>query len=284
MALGWVVILKAYALHASTDVVRHWKDIAAASAVKWKEQGRHCGIISRLAASGQVLHLSRTPRKVDRNKKKSGNVLGTVHVQNTCTSKGHIKREQKPVMYTMYIHPTLWELRELPLEDRTLLNEEHVAPLWHSLLRSTKINSTCKNVPKSWAAIDSWSDDGKRFVLPPGFWTGQLLTARIHLQHLRRVGSGSQNMGGSVEDAAFGQTQHLLQHSLLEPMVNCCTSFIRRHYWDHSMLCMKTVACFADRCAAEMRRIAFAFVQQVASSSLQSSDCSKGLVIILSFR
>lgn len=50
------------------------------------------------------------------------------------------------------------------------------------------------------------------------------------------------------------------------------------------MLGMKTVACFADRRAAEMHRVVLALLQQVASSSLESSDCSKGLVIILSSR
>lgn len=48
------------------------------------------------------------------------------------------------------------------------------------------------------------------------------------------------------------------------------------------MLCMKMVECFADRCAAEMHRIVVALLQQVASSSLESFDCSKGLIIILS--
>lgn len=251
MALGWVVILKAYALHASTDVIRHWKDIASSSAVKWKEQGRHCGIISRLAASGQVLHLSRTPRQVDRNKKKSGNVLGTVHVQNRRTSKGHIKREQKPVMYTMYIHQTLWELRDLPLEERTLLNEEHLAPLWHSLPRSTKINSTWKNVPKSWAAIDSWSDDGKHFVPSPEFRPGQLLTAHIHLRHLRRVGFRQPEREWVSRRRSFWANAALIAAQSFTAAQSSWADgqllhFIRRHYWDHSMLCMKMVECFAE--------------------------------------
>lgn len=46
------------------------------------------------------------------------------------------------------------------------------------------------------------------------------------------------------------------------------------------MLCMTTVACFADRCAAEMRRIILALIQQIVLPSLQSPDCSRVLVIL----
>lgn len=69
-------------------------------------------------------------------------------------------------------------------------------------------------------------------------------------------------------DSAFGQMQHLLQHSLLEPMVNCCTS---------SGDTIEITQCFAWRrlhVSNAWHEDGCVFRWQVCCRNAQNSSCS----------
>lgn len=160
-------------------------------------------------------------------------------------------------MYTMYIHQTLWELRDLPLKEAAQFSAKNT---WlHSrtvLLRSTKINSTWKNVQSSgerWIVGPTMTNP---LSVSPEFRPVQPLTAHIDPRHFLRLDSDGQSAGwGSWRRSSRANAAHPLRCGvcycstlLASSWAECqLLHFIRRHNWDHSMLCMKLVSCFTDR-------------------------------------
>lgn len=162
-------------------------------------------------------------------------------------------------MYTMYIHRTLWKLCDLPLKGAAQFSAKNTWLYSRTvLLRSTKINSTWNNVQSSgerWIVGPTMTNP---LSVSPEFQPGQPLTGHIHLRHFRRLGSGGQSAGcGSRGRSSQANAAHPLWSgvsycsTLLASSWDECQllHFIRRHNWDHSMLCTKPVSCFTDRCA-----------------------------------